>query len=611
MSPTDTDPVAPDSTDASSGQNIGRSNGTVPDGPAVARVRAAYRQIERAPHPAVWISLRTEAEALARAEQVDQQVADGVVLPLAGLVAAVKDNIDVAGLETTAGARSYAYTPERDATAVARLEAAGAVVIGKTNLDQFATGLVGTRSPFGAVPNAWDAERISGGSSSGSAVAVALGQVDLALGTDTAGSGRVPAALNGVVGVKPTRGLVPVTGLVPACRSLDCITVFARRLDLARTAVELMAGPDAADPQSRPDRPTWGGFGSRSENGAPEDLPAAGGPRIAVPTPVHLEGLAPGWAGRFAEVVAGLRAGGAQIVEVDIAPLLEAAALLYGGAFVAERTAAVGAHLAAHPDLVGTDLDPTVAGIVNAGRSLEAADVYRDLERLDQLGAAGRRLLAGTDALLTPTTTWHPTLAQVAADPVGANSRMGRYTNFANLLDLASVAVPAGAVDGLPFGVMLTGPAFSDRQLATLATRIGADDVDLLVVGAHLSGQPLNGQLVRAGGSLLGPARTSPDYRLHALATTPPKPGLVRVTPGADPAGASIAGEVWRLPAAGFGTFVAALPRPMAIGLVDLEDGRQVSGFLCEPAGLEGSREITGFGGWTAYLAAGAGHADT
>jgi len=570
-------------------------------GSAVARVRAAYRQIEQAPHPNVWISLRTEADALARAEQVDRQVAAGTVLPLAGLVAAVKDNIDVAGLETTAGARSYAYTPERDATAVARLEAAGAVVVGKTNLDQFATGLVGTRSPFGAVPNAWAPERISGGSSSGSAVAVALGQVDLALGTDTAGSGRVPAALNGIVGVKPTRGLVPVTGLVPACRSLDCITVFARRLDLARTAVELITGPDPDDPQSRVDRPTWTGFDGGS--------PAAGGPRIAVPTPVHLDGLADGWAERFGEVVAGLRAGGAQIVEVDIAPLLEAAALLYGGAFVAERTAAVGEHLAAHADLVGTDLDPTVAGIVNAGRSIDAASVYRDLETLDRLGAVGRRLLAGTDALLTPTTTWHPTLEQVAADPVGANSRMGRYTNFANLLDLASLAVPAGAVDGLPFGVMLTGPAFSDRMLAQLAARIGADDVDLLVVGAHLSGQPLNGQLVRAGGSLVGPARTSPDYRMYALATAPPKPGLVRVDPTVAPpvganGGAAIAGEVWRLPAAGFGSFVAALPQPMAIGPVELEDGRRISGFLCEPAALTAAEEITGHGGWLAYLAA-------
>ncbi|MBT0773607.1 allophanate hydrolase [Kineosporia sp. J2-2] len=555
---------------------------------STARVSAAYRKMVDDDHPAIWITLRPEAEALAEAREIDRRVADGEHLPLAGLVAAVKDNIDVAGLPTTAGARSYEYHPAADATAVARLRAAGAVVIGKTNLDQFATGLVGTRSPFGAVPNAWDRSRISGGSSSGSAVAVALGQVDLALGTDTAGSGRVPAALNGIVGVKPTRGLVPTTGVVPACRSLDCVTVFARRLDLARLAAEIMAEPDGPGPPANPGTP----------------VPVAGVPRIAVPTREHLDGLAPGWAERFGEVVQGLRRCGVRIVEVDIAPLLEAASLLYQGAFVAERTAAVGDHLAGHAGLIGTDLDPTVAAIINAGHQIGAVQVFRDQEKLERLGQAGRELLAGTDALLTPTTTWHPTLAEVAADPVGANSRMGRYTNFANLLDLAALAVPAGAVNGLPFGVMLTGPAHSDQALAALAGRIGFDDVDLLVVGAHLSGQPLNGDLVRAGGSLVGAVRTTDAYRLYALDTTPPKPGLVRALPGEpDSTGtAGIAGEVWRLPAAGFGAFVAALPRPMAIGRVDLDDGRQVSGFLCEPSALAGATEITRHGGWLAHL---------
>ncbi len=321
-----------------------------------------------------------------------------------------------------------------------------------------------------------------------------------------------------------------------------------------------------------------------------------------MPTADHLQGMADGWAEAFSRYVERVRASGADVVEVDVAPLLEAAGLLYGGAFVAERTAAVGAHISENAHLVGTDLDPTVAAIVAAGEQVSAVDVFQDRERLDVLAARARDLLAGTTALLTPTTTWHPTLAEVAADPVGANSRLGRFTNFANLLDMASLAVPAGTVDGLPFGVMLTGPAFSDRTLAVLAQRWADVSVDLLVVGAHLSGQPLNHELVAAGATLVGPATTAPQYRLFALDTVPPKPGMVR-----DPAGAGVLGEVWRLPAAGFGAFVAALPQPMTIGAVTLDDGRVVRGFLAEPAALEGAREITAAGSWLAARAAGAG----
>ncbi|GAA0253840.1 allophanate hydrolase [Cryptosporangium japonicum] len=542
------------------------------------RVRAAYRRIAAADRPEVWITLRDEADVLAEAATIDP------ALPLAGLLAAVKGNIDVAGLPTTAAAPSYAYEPAADATAVARLRAAGALVLGTTNLDQFATGLVGTRSPYGAVRNAVDPERISGGSSSGSAVAVALGLVDLALGTDTAGSGRVPAALNGVVGVKPTRGLIPTTGVVPACRSLDCVTVFARDLRLARRTAELLAGPDGLDPLARPFVPA----------------PSTGTVRLAIPAPEHLDGLAAGWADAFRAAVERFRAAGAEIVEVDVTPLLAAASLLYEGAFVAERTHAVGAHLRAHAELIGTALDPTVAAIVLGGERFTAVDAFRDRQRLDELGAAGRAALDGTTALLTPTTTWHPTLAQVEADPVGANARMGRWTNFANLLDLASLAVPAGIVDGLPFGVMLTGPAFSDRTLAALAQLFADPPVDLFVVGAHLSGHPLNHQLVSAGGSCLGPAATTADYRLYALDTVPPKPGLLRRDDGA-----AITGEVWRLPAAGFGTFVAGLPQPMTIGAVTLADGRTVRGFLAEPIATRDATDITAHGSWPSALAAG------
>ncbi|MGH3350735.1 MAG: allophanate hydrolase [Nocardioides sp.] len=553
-------------------------------GGAAARAAEALDRIEASDRPEIWISLRTRADLLEEAAAIDAKVAGGEVLPLAGRLLAVKDNIDVRGLPTTAGAPSYAYTPAADATAVARLRAAGALVVGKTNLDQFATGLVGTRSPYGAVRNAWDATRISGGSSSGSAVAVALGLVDLALGTDTAGSGRVPAALNGIVGVKPSRGLVPVTGVVPACYTLDCVTVFGRDLASARAAAELMSGPDPADPLSR-------------------TLPSDGGvppvPRVAVPTSEHLEGLAPGWSVAFEAVVARLASAGAEIVETDISPLLEASELLYEGAFVAERYAAVGSHLEDHRDLIGTDLDPTVASIVLAGAAPRAVDWARDTALLARLGAEGRSALAGCAALLTPTTTWHPTIAEVAADPVGANARLGRYTNFANLLDMASLAVPAGQVGGLPFGVLLTGAAGSDRTLAALGHLLLSPSVDVFVVGAHLSGQTLNHQLVEAGATLLRRTSTSAAYRLFALETVPPKPGLVRV--GGPGTGARIEGELWRVPAAGFGAFVGGVPAPMVIGTVELEEGLSVSGFLVEPYALEGAVDISVHGDWRSY----------
>ena len=594
---------------------------------AVARVTAAYAAIGAAGRPEVWITLRPAAEALAEAAAVDAAVDAGEQLPLAGLVAAVKDNIDVAGLPTTAAAPSYEYRPARDATCVDRLRRAGAVVLGKTNLDQFATGLVGTRSPYGAVRNAWDPERISGGSSSGSAVAVALGLVDLALGTDTAGSGRVPAALNGIVGLKPTRGVIPCTGVVPACRSLDCVTVFARSVPLASRAVAVMAGPDGADPLatllSSGPRGAWRLPDTHPGAGAGADARAdVGQARVAIPLPSQLAGLADDWAEAFESAVARLRSSGAAVVPVDIAPLLDAAGLLYGGSFVAERYTAVGDHVREHAGLVGGDLDPVVATIILDAAKHRAADYFADRERLDLLAARAAAALDGCDALLTPTTTLHPTIAEVRADPVEVNARLGRYTNFANLLDLAALAVPAGTVAGLPFGIMLTGPAGSDARLAEIAARFDNADVDLLVVGAHLSGQPLNHELLTAGGTLLGPAATAPAYRLYALDTRPPKPGLVRVAPvhpavspgdvpaGSAGAGESIAGEVWRLPAAGFARFMTGLTAPMAIGRVCLDDGRDVLGFLCEPAAVRGAADITSFGGWRDWLSRGGPAAD-
>ncbi|GAB3893888.1 allophanate hydrolase [Microbispora bryophytorum subsp. camponoti] len=494
----------------------------------------------------------------------------------------MKGNIDVAGLPTTAGCPSYAYRPEADAPAVARLREAGAIVLGTTNLDQFATGLVGTRSPYGAVRAATDPDRISGGSSSGSAVAVALGLADLALGTDTAGSGRVPAAFNGIVGLKPTRGLIPAEGVVPACRSLDCVSVFARTLPEAQRAVALMTTPSAL-PASRPAR-------------------RPGPWRLAVPATVGLGTLAPGWAEAFETAAGGLASAGVEIHPIDPAPFLEAAALLYQGAFVAERYTAVGAFVEALADKGDPDLDPTVASIIIAARDLPAHRLFADGERLAALREHALSLLGDRDALLLPVTPRHPTPAQVAADPVGVNSDLGRFTNFVNLFDMCALAVPAGQVDGLPYGVMLVGRTHADDDLVAIA-RLLQPAVRLAVVGAHLSGQPLNHELTARGARLLATTTTAARYRLHALATEPPKPGLVRALEDGGPEnGAAIECEVWELPAEGLGDLLAALPRPMTLGRVELADGTNVPGFLCAPEGLHGAADITTYGGWRAYL---------
>ncbi|MFV0287737.1 MAG: amidase family protein, partial [Demequina sp.] len=397
---------------------------------AVERFLTAVATTDR---PEAWIHLVGADSLVSAAQRVDAALAGGGDLPLAGVLVAVKDNIDVAGCPTTAGAPTYAYAAGVDAPAVARLREAGAIIVGKTNMDQFATGLVGTRSPYGAVRHAADATRISGGSSSGSAVVVAQGLVDLALGTDTAGSGRVPAALHGLWGLKPTRGLVPTTGVVPACASLDCVTVFGRDADLAARAVAVMSGPDAGDPVSRRAAVT-------------ESLTPRARRRLVVPPRGELGDLAPGWDAAFERSVEAAAAAGYEIVERSIAPLLEAARMLYESSFVAERYAAVGEHLEAHRDAIGGDLDATVTGIVLAGAGHSAARLVAAPRALAGHRAAARESLAAAAAGLTPTPPWHPTLAEVAADPVGANSRMGRVTNYANLLDMAALALPAGRV---------------------------------------------------------------------------------------------------------------------------------------------------------------------
>ncbi|MFI7343270.1 allophanate hydrolase [Streptomyces sp. NPDC050085] len=549
---------------------------------AVTRVRAAHARIAAVDRPEIWIDLRPEADVAAEAAALDARTARGEQLPLAGRLLAVKGNIDVAGLPTTAGCPAYAYTPVEDSPAVARLRAAGALVLGTTNLDQFATGLVGTRSPYGAVRGAVDPTRISGGSSSGSAVAVALGIADLALGTDTAGSGRVPAALNGIVGLKPTYGLVPTAGVVPACASLDCVTVFARTLPEAERALSFMTDPAPAPPARAPG--PW---------------------RVAVPHTGHLGGLAPGWAAAYESAARQLADAGAELREIDLTPFTAAAALLYEGAFVAERYTAVGAFIdKTLIDKTTADpaLDPTVRDIITRARDIPAHRLFADQARLAALRTAAFAQLADADALLLPTTTEHPTLDEVAADPLGVNARLGRFTNSTNLFGLCATAVPAGTADGLPFGVMLIGRAHTDDRVSRIAGLLTTPPARIAVVGAHLTGQPLNGQLLALGAEFECSTTTAATYRLHALPTRPAKPGLVRVGPAE---GAAIEAEVWRIPAAGLGQLLTTLPRPMTLGSVTLADGTEVPGFLCEPSALAADApDITHHGGWRAYLAA-------
>lgn len=570
---------------------------------AVARARTARPAGTAVDRPEIWISLLPEAEVLAEAETIDARVAAGEHLPLAGLLAAVKDNIAVRGVRTTAGCPGFGSVAEADAPAVARLRAAGAVVVGTTNLDQFATGLVGTRSPYGAVRDSRRPDRIAGGSSSGSAVAVALGLVDIALGTDTAGSGRVPAALQGIVGIKPTIGVVPTAGVIPACRSWDCVSVFARDLPTAEVAMGVLAGG------ARP----W-----------PADTPLAVPPAPRVAVPHGLPGLAPPWAEAFAEAVERLRAGGAEPVPIDLAPFLEAGRLLYDGGLVAERHAAVGGFVDAHPDTV----DPVVGAIIRAAGTVSASRYVTDIARLAELRTAALAALDGIDALLVPTVTEHPTIAEVAADPVAVNSRLGLYPNFCNLLDLCAVAVPAGTAGESQFGVTVLGRPFADALVADIAGRVtvapapppsrgenlpaplvpgrpwpvtaGAGAVSLVVVGAHRRGQPLAHQLERHGARWAGLVRTAPAYRLFALDTTPAKPGLVR---SAD--GAQIVGERWLISPAALGTFLAHLPPPMLLGPVELADGTWSVGFGCDAEAASSGRDVTAAGDWLVAVAAG------
>jgi allophanate hydrolase len=569
-------------------------------------VSTVLERISRRGDDNVWIDRVAPAQLEARAAELEDRFGEN--LPLYGIPFAIKDNIDLAGRPTTAACPDFSYTPDASAAVVQRLINAGAIAIGKTNLDQFATGLVGTRSPYGACANAFDAQYISGGSSAGSAVAVASGLVSFALGTDTAGSGRVPAAFNNIVGLKPTLGLLSTRGVVPACRSLDCVSVFALTARDAHTVLNVAQGFDQQDPYSREHPDEYDSFGEHFRFGVPrkKDLEFFGDREY--------EKL-------YASAIDRLEALGGERVEVDFSPFLEVARLLYEGPWVAERWLVIRDLLARRPEAV----QPVVRQVIEKATSMSAADSFAASYRLQELRRQTAMAWRDIDVMATPSTPTIYTHSQVSADPITLNSRLGYYTNFVNLLDLSGIALPAGfRSDGLPFGITLLAPAFHEGALCALGEKIqqnfalplGATDcalppietaldaansshkVRVAVCGAHMSGLPLNHELTERGARLLRSDRSAPHYRFYALeAFSPPRPGMVR-----GDRGAAIELEVWEMPASRFGDFVDGIPAPLGIGTVELGNGEQMRGFLCEYYATVDAREITELGSWRTYV---------
>jgi len=590
-----------------------------------ASLRRAYRERKASPvsvakevlsrlavagNDSVWISRVADDAVLAEAEALEQR-SDAATLPLYGLPFAVKDNIDAAGLPTTCACPEFAYAPARSAPVVERLRQAGALLIGKTNLDQFATGLVGTRSPYGVPRNPFDASCIPGGSSSGSAVAVAAGLVAFALGTDTAGSGRVPAAFGNIVGLKPTRGLLSASGVVPACRSLDCVSVFALTVEDAAEVADIARSVDGADGYSRAAPPGFAALGRVPERFVFGVLPTS---------EREFFGNADG-SKLYAAAIERLRALGGEAVEIDYTPFLGVNELLYHGPWLAERYGSVKDAIGARFDL----LHPVLHRVITGGKAISGAAVFAGEHRLTALRQATAPVWRRIDLLLLPTTGTTYSIAQIESDPIGFNESIGHYTNFCNLLDLAALAVPAGfRGDGLPFGVTLLAPAFFDPLLAAIGGALhraaelplgatghrhpvplsppGATTfpyVPVAVVGAHLSGQPMNHELTVLGAKLRRATRTAPEYRLYALPDGK-RPGLVRRPNG----GAAIEVEVWDMPSAELGGFLAGIAAPLGLGKVALEDGSEVTGFLCEAHAVAEARDISEFGGWRAWRTA-------
>ena len=569
-------------------------------------ISTVLERISRRSDDKIWIDRVPRAQLEAHATELENRLGEN--LPLYGIPFAIKDNIDLAGRPTTAACPDFSYTPDASAFVVQRLIDAGAIAIGKTNLDQFATGLVGTRSPYGACANAFDGRYISGGSSAGSALAVATGLVSFSLGTDTAGSGRVPAALNNIVGLKPTLGLLSTRGVVPACRSLDCVSIFALTARDTRTVLDVAQGFDQDDPYSRATPDKYNQLGEHFRFGVPRtsDLEFFGDREY--------EKL-------YANAIARLETLGGERVEVDFSPFLEVARLLYEGPWVAERWLVIRDLLSRRPEAVHS----VVRQVIEKATAMSAADAFTASYQLKTLRRQTEVTWNNVDVMVTPSAATIFTRSQVDADPFTLNSRLGYYTNFVNLLDLSGIAIPAGfRPDGLPFGITLLAPAFHESALCALGEKIqhsfslplGAtnwvlppedispdvahqkDTVRLAVCGAHMSGLPLNHELTERGARLLNTGRSAPHYRFYALeAFSPPRPGMVRGEHGGE-----IELEIWEIPASRFGDFVDGIPAPLGIGTVELENGEQVRGFLCEHYATAGAREITKLGSWRTYV---------
>jgi allophanate hydrolase len=567
-------------------------------------IESALERADRAPERHIWITRLPRERVMDYVRAIEGRPLDA--LPLYGIPFVIKDNIDLAGVPTTVGCPQYAYVPAQSAAVVQRLLDAGAIPLGKTNLDQFATGLVGVRSPYGACRNSFDAKYISGGSSSGSAVAVATGLASFALGTDTAGSGRVPAAFNNILGLKPSVGRLSTRGVVPACRTLDCVSIFSLTSEDAARVLSVAEGYDPADPYSR-----------RVGDAAIQ------GQRFGVPRPDQLQFFGDReYARLFAAAVARIESLGGSVVHIDIAPFLEAARLLYEGPWIAERYAVFEDFMQQHAGA----MHPVTRQVIEGGKSRSAAETFKAQYRLKSLERATEAVWDHADVILIPTAGTIYEIAQIEAEPIGLNTNLGYYTNFMNLLDLAGVAVPAGfRADGLPFGVTLVGRRGTDHALLAMADRLHRACVKKLgalestlpprtdaehaiaegfmavaVCGAHMEGLPLNSQLRDRGGYLVRRMQTAPCYRLFALPGGPPsRPGLVRVIEG----GASIDLELWAVRSAEFGSFIEKIPAPLGIGKIELLDGAKVPGFLCEAYAVENAVDITALRGWRAYLA--------
>ena len=564
-----------------------------------------YKRIAECSGDSIWISVLPLDTVLDMLGSAQKRKSAGEALPLFGVPFAVKDNIDVGGLPTTAGCPEFSYTPEHHAFVVEKLIDAGAIPIGKTNLDQFATGLNGTRSPHGIPRCVFNDHYVSGGSSSGSAVAVANGMVPFSLGTDTAGSGRIPASFNNLVGLKPTRGLFSNSGLVPAARSLDCISIFARCVDDALSISRIVAGFDEEDPYSRRAPAT-----ALAEKAWPARF------TFGVPAAEHLQFFGDNEAEAiFSYAISRLEALGGTAVPFDYTPFMQAAELLYAGPWVAERLAAIESFAKMHPDAI----HPVVKEVIFSAKELDAVDTFNSFYRLAEFVRRAESTWKKIDVMLLPTAPTIYSVEEMLADPITLNSNLGLYTNFVNLMDLSAIAVPAGfRTNGLPFGITFVGRAFEDGAIASLGKvftnqQIAScsehnaslepreSKIAIAVVGAHLSGQPLNYQLSRRDGKLMATTRTASGYALYALTnTTPPKPGLI-----CDPnAVGGIEVEIWELPIVEFGQLVSEIPAPLSIGTITLADGSRVKGFLCEPYAVESATDITYHGGWRAYLSA-------